>query len=1099
MNKTRKEVISKGLIWFIALTSLLFSGALFFTTAQQTAANTTASCASGATSGYITTPTTWDGEVYIDNFVIVRNTTLTITAGSEIIVCGDHLIKIGDLWDPGRLIAIGTADNPITIRSESESIHWNTLYFEDGASTEPSIMRHVIIDNAGSTIERAGITISGRHSYGEIFPGIRSPIIDNVTIQDSLGYGIDIGMDTTGDPTPPQINAVTIQNTGNAPIISDAPGISSLEENIVFTNVQTETIQVRGYNLSSRMSYDQTWRKHTLPYELLGSVSLSEGDANSTVPAVWDIEAGVTIIAATDADISIGGLSSHGVLRMNGTETDPITITSRAAYYGQSTVDTNWGGIFFDVWNQAAEPDSLTHVNLLHGGHTVDAVQGVVNKYSPGQLMLDHVKISQSDGGGVSIHNGSLSANYNEITQNSGHGFYFNNAKGIVQNSVITDNSTSGMTNNSTRDYCIAAYGNYWGATNGPADTGTADTQCNDSNQTNSGNGATVSDGVIYKPWRTSSDTSAVTDRSSISAGNKFWVVANGVDSAELAITVRDSDGNPLAGKQITLNSSLGTIVQPTAVTDSNGRTTASITSTEEGEALITGENSTDGTPLEATLEIFFWSGSDDTGGLIQPSGSPYASPELVVEGEPFQVGFPVLFRLPMENSAANTRQVEVTYSVSTFGIGNTFGVVDTINQTLVPGGSNDFLSGFTPPDTTHRCVSYNVTVTEGRATDSYSFGGTRNLSKTKNPCDEPDVYKLIPRFKGNGLKATQSHFKNLRKQSLLVNNCFETQLNFRSTVRDYETLVSLSTIDPITLNDMTGLTTAQIAAAQEAAQLAADISELNIAMAITQGRINEASQAGAWNDASEQLKHYRAFQTTRIDKMRALANQIDIYILDGVDDEVYLPSDYADYLNELKTNGYDADLIAELTAAGYSTDDINYMLAREIDILENSTPSASSFEDSLRQFAADLRAEATGRSQFATAGVAVGGRGTESTINTNLINVDTMEETFVLTNPRDTTQTITLLVRPGNMPLGWTWSLDQESIELDAGESTTITLTIDPGPNPILADVDTFIAVEGYIGSVNPDNLIGGVVFQQRTPLNATTTGEIFLPFITK
>jgi hypothetical protein len=64
--------------------------------------------------------------------------------------------------------------------------------------------------------------------------------------------------------------------------------------------------------------------------------------------------------------------------------------------------------------------------------------------------------------------------------------------------------------------------------------------------------------------------------------------------------------------------------------------------------------------------------------------------------------------------------------------------------------------------------------------------------------------------------------------------------------------------------------------------------------------------------------------------------------------------------------------------------------------------------------------------------------------------------------------------------------------VELEAGESTTITLTIDPGSPQVLVDVDTYVGVEGYING----EYIGGALFQQRMPV-AKDDGTLYLPAI--
>ena len=76
-------------------------------------------------------------------------------------------------------------------------------------------------------------------------------------------------------------------------------------------------------------------------------------------------------------------------------------------------------------------------------------------------------------------------------------------------------------------------------------------------------------------------------------------------------------------------------------------------------------------------------------------------------------------------------------------------------------------------------------------------------------------------------------------------------------------------------------------------------------------------------------------------------------------------------------------------------------------------------------------------------------------------------------------------------MPLGRTYQLDNPAPELEPGETTTVTLTVDPG-GEVLRDTDMQIAVEGFIG----DELAWGILFNPTIP-PSSPQHKGFAPFI--
>ncbi len=107
----------------------------------------------GATvvSGIITTSTTWSGIIHVNGDLSIQNeATLTIAAGTKIIVGHGVAIEFG--WENSKptLIAEGTVEAPILFCGEADTTgYWKHLLFE-GAVKPTSVLQNVLISGAGS-------------------------------------------------------------------------------------------------------------------------------------------------------------------------------------------------------------------------------------------------------------------------------------------------------------------------------------------------------------------------------------------------------------------------------------------------------------------------------------------------------------------------------------------------------------------------------------------------------------------------------------------------------------------------------------------------------------------------------------------------------------------------------------------------------------------------------------------------------------------------------------------------------------------------------------------------------------------------------------
>ena len=1075
--------------FYLLIPLLCFGGMLLAWQTPAAADPAQSSCSNPDTTGAtLEVDTIWEDDIYIGRDLTVRNnSTLTITPGTRVIFCDNYALIIGGLFNPARIMALGTAEEPIIFEPAPGVPAWDKLYFGD-TLFEISVLQHVEFRNGGgeeNVADAATIEISTRHAVVTQ----TSPIIDNVSIIDSVGYGLNISIDSVDDPTPAAISNLSISGSGKSPILTNGSGVSALLGPLTLTDNVTQTIEVNGFS----MYYDQQWRDHGVPYELDETIRMRNEDPFQPF-STWRIDPGVTLLLGPAVNLTI---DPDGRVEWIGTEDDPIIIKQL------DESGDPWGELFLGASEPG--PNKLTYVELINGGGLPDSpVSGAIDHPFGGTLELDNVTISGSQAAGLYHSKGTVSVNQSRFEGNE-VGIEFWSGTAVVRNTAFINNGEHGILNQNPRDYCVDAGGNYWGSATGPADATTVGGQCNDEGLTNAGSGDTASDGILYFPWLTESDTGVVSDHSTLSVGDKLWVVANGVDMAPIELTLRDENGDPVAGKEIEFRSTRGTFSNTSGTTNGAGQLLTNLTSTEIGNVEITAFNVTDNVPVAARLSIYFWQGGDDTGGLVDQSGSPYASPEMIVEGEPYEAGKPVIFKLPMRNTQPNPLQIDVTYTIQGFGIASGGEVVSSPSTVLQPDESWDAIGGYTPADTGHRCVIYDVAYTDAsgqRVVTQSSFGGRKNLKNPDNPCDDLDANKLVP-GKPGGLGAVIKHFANTIDQTNKVSKCLDNQLTFRQRSlyqESYESPTVLQTFTPPTYDGSGGESQTAIDAVNALTQTAAEIAALNIAIAEARTKANDAAQADAWESSAARLEQVRGFEADRVETLNRYVTEIDALLseLDAATlDTVFSSDDYVNYLAQLKSTGFDADTVAFHKATGLSDADIEAMLAETIAALETSAgQSSETLRSLLVGIRADVQAEALGQAKFLNVGLAGGGRSASQDEPSNLIGWGEMVETFEVGNPTMVTDTVKLIVRTGDMPPQWSYALDRDELELGPGEVTTVTLTVDTGLLPVLADETIYFGVEGFID----EEFIGGVMFENRIPVNPNAEpSPIYLPYITR
>lgn len=1048
----------------------------------------------GGSQGTMTRSQRWRTNAFpyevVDDVNLTGNysATWTIDPGVEMQLHSDVDISIGGLFDPTRLIAQGTVTQPITFTAATDQ-PWGQLYFGDHLDQGASFLQHVVFEQGGGSDPAQGETINV--SSRALVAAYPTPLIDHVTIRDSHGYGITV--DATGsDPSPAQLTHVTVAGSSLQPINVNVNAVGGLGAGLAVTGNATDTLRV----FQDEMNFDSRWRDHGVPYEVVSGFGVRSNYPNDdVVPAVWTVDPGVTIQMHPDTGITVGSLYGEAQVMAKGTVDAPVTFTRLSA-----TSDP-WRGFSFDAFSDF--DSEFEHVTFDYGGGLVGTREAVFLKSGDGDLLMTGVSIQHSENGAIRISDGDVWVKDSILTDNR-YGIDLRSETTLrVRSSDLSGNAEFALNNASPGDVCVDAVGNDWGP-GGPTDASATEDACG-STRTNAGS-ATVSDGVAYMPWRADGQGGF----GQIAPGT-FWVLADGQSATTITVTLLNEQGEPLVGKNVSLDTTLGTLQQPTAPTDENGEVTGVISSTQTGFATVTAFNDTDDQPVPGTAGVNFWQGSGDFGGLVDPQGAPYASPDLELVGKPFQAGFPVEMRVPLQNSQSGPVDVEVVYGVTGLSLGTRFTPVYTATQTLQPGDQWDALGIWVPDEAGHHCIQAALTYDDGEALSSFGYsitasgGGNLQKNTDENPCSGlpsgPGAFS--PGRPKGGSQDTKIVAKHFFKQSGNLSDatrCIDDQVTFQvagaarmDTLRTYQVIVDVPVYTPPPLSVGPNLTQAQVDALTALDETTAEILGLSRALAATRVRMQEAARADALGDLDRQYAAFLDFVERFAQRHRTLADEIDDLLAvtegAGVPDAYFYPEDYEAAFDDLVQNGFDAETLDYLQQSGLSEALIDELRQDIIDETQGRSFKTTSFYQTVRntrdealQIAAQLERQYDLGATALTAA-------SDTTLPTEIQPFD-----FVVGHPFGQEERVDLTIRPVSLPMDWSARLDQDNVTLGQGETVSNTLTLVPGDR--VPEGDTVeIAVEGYVDG----DYVGGILFTYHAPMvtQPRTTAAIFLPLI--
>jgi hypothetical protein len=418
------------------------------------------------------------------------------------------------------------------------------------------------------------------------------------------------------------------------------------------------------------------------------------------------------------------------------------------------------------------------------------------------------------------------------------------------------------------------------------------------------------------------------------------------------------------------------------------------------------------------------------------------------------------------------------------------------VSKTLGVGEGWDAAAGWLPNVTGHHCIQTEITMVSQTPLNS--------LTAESLPTKLQRNFKLI-----------SNTFKYIRKCPGIAGILFIDVLTFGTgdlfntgwplypdkckkfptdpPVHEYDQIASIPQYTPPPVEPIDGVTQAQADALNDMVGALFHIYGLGNAILTTNDRLGGAATAGdrEWSALQSQAArdYYNQYGLALMDLAAALDALLAATEGTGVDDRAITIQEQIDVIDAVQANGSDQETLGWYQASGLDAEQIASLEQTFVTMLPQSQLKMTTSYDVLRETRdtiLDVAAQVLAATsvQQSTSAQAAAAPTTE---------VGQLENEFVVGNPTDSSATVNLQIRPVDVPIGWTYYLDNPAPEIDPRETTTVTLTIDPG-GPVLEETDMRVAVEGFING----ELVSGILFNPIFP-SSTQGSKLFLPAINR
>jgi hypothetical protein len=394
----------------------------------------TSACAPSGTpvvhQGSIASSERWASGIHLvsSSVSLAQNVVVTVESCSEVRLAPDASIDVTN--NGARLVASGTEARPIRFVRSDASRAWGRIALRTGSLASLS---YTTLEGGGGptsdlrNAEFLGSTIASQADAEQLPQTLE---VDHVTVRGSTGVGITMiaSRFTTASTN------LTVTTSGSHPIYLGADALSELPTGAYTGNAVDEILlhdcNVAAYSNNRDVVRDTVAHNRGVPYRVslegASSAHFRVGDGRETGPGsvTFEIEAGVTMrFTRTPANSGISALGrmvsgswvSQGALRVMGTQSSPVTLTSAAA----SPMAGDWMGLYFKdvvhartriehaVIDYAGSDSGSRGVCPMDGRTNIDADSAVIIFLQPEQTpsaLMSNTTIRNSAGGGVYRH-----------------------------------------------------------------------------------------------------------------------------------------------------------------------------------------------------------------------------------------------------------------------------------------------------------------------------------------------------------------------------------------------------------------------------------------------------------------------------------------------------------------------------------------------------------------------------------------------------------------------------------------------------------------------------------------------------------------------
>ena len=1003
--------------------------------------------------------------VILNDVVVAAGASLTIEPGVQV-----RFAQYVGLSVLGTLTAVGTAEKPILFTGTTPQKGWWENISIQGTNVAP---------NTGSVLDYVTIEYGGGY-YANLYLSYATVSVSHSSISESARDGLY----TYGGGVM-RLSHTTVANNGTAAdhyaIRFHDASMNPLLSNVTATGNVNNAIALGG----GTMAGDHLWENVGLPYIILNDVVVAAG-------ASLAIEAGVEVRFMQSA-----GLRVQGRLTAIGREGARILFTGTTAQKGW------WENINIQGSNAHLNQGSaLDYVTIEYGG----GVGAYANLY----LSYATVTVSHSI-----IRNSALDG----IRFDAGAG------ASMIESSQIVDNQAYGVFNYLQNAPLLAA-NNWWGAATGPI--------VKDHEECNAGGtGSRVSLNVEYRPVLNAANAPvspvAPSRSNSLSVTPLRWFIpADGVTRGEVTITLRDGEGNPVAGHQVSLRTTLGSVITG-SLTDAQGQARARIASDLPGEAQLTASvQETNPCIIRARsgLAVVTFT-AFNPGELMPNAAAPYMNSGLEFYPEPIVKGVSTVIVARVVNPNDFPISVNGDFGIAQSGIGLAFPPVGSVENRVIPANSVGVISvNWTPPISGHYCMrfEYNwqgvgtaeAAAVQGRQTAQRNlnvYGATPGGYSDKEILNKASTAGTYVGGLGNG---TGEGFipgvgaTILTEWQLTMTARISRALGFDPPRQDY-TIIAVA--EPVTLPPVpagNGVSPQMAAALNDLRTQLAWVNAHGSAAIISYDRYGGAAAAGDLQWASAQINALNMQKQEMAKRILEAADALDAYRAArqtaGIADAMLTADNLRAYQARLVATGFTQEEIAAAHAVGMTDAEIEEVRLQHI--AADPDEQAGSFSGFLTNLAALYRQVGAAILYPPTFGLTISGSPGSASLpaavtavapppemppTNNLARVYEVVNTIQIGNPTGQTATIDLRVRPVDLPSDWMVAVSPVSVTLAAGAQVAVEVRITPG-GPAVQGTIPRVAVEGYVGSA----LLGGVTMDVIVPRNVLKPEKpIFLPVI--